>query len=219
VTRHPARNGVGRPRRSSQSILEEAAAELFLEQGYPGTTVDQIAGRAGVSRNTFFNYFGSKSDVLWVDVDAALAGLERALAAAARTARTDAVQAMPALRTALLGIAEERSNGAVPWALTQIELMDTAWELQASGLERLLRLQAVLRVFLARLAPQADGLTVRAAAAATAGAVVAGAGAWAAAGVSRGELVDYLAHTIEPVIDGYGPALAKSGPAGARDVV
>lgn len=208
MERPAARNGVGRPRRSSQRILEEAAAELFLEQGYPGTTVDQIASRAGVSRNTFFNYFGSKSDVLWVDVDAALAGLERALAARVPRLPADAATAMPALGSALLGMAEERSNGAVPWALTQIDLMDTAWELQASGLERLLRLQAVLRVFLARHTADVDELTIRAAAAATAGAVVAGAGAWAAAGVSRGELGDYLSRAIEPVVDGYGRALA-----------
>ena len=62
----------GRPRRSSTRALEEAAAELFLEQGYPHTTVDDIASRAGVSRATFFNYFHNKSDVLWVDVDRAL---------------------------------------------------------------------------------------------------------------------------------------------------
>ncbi|ROR81577.1 transcriptional regulator, TetR family [Plantibacter flavus] len=209
MARPPARNAVGRPRRSSRRVLEEAAAELFLEQGYPGTTVDQIASRAGVSRNTFFNYFGSKSDVLWVDVDAALAGLERALAAGGDTPATDVADAMPSLQAALLGIAEERSNGAVPWALTQIELMDTAWELQASGLERLLRLQAVLRVSLARLAVRADELTIRSAAAALAGAIVAGAGAWAAAGVGRGELGDYLQRAIAPVVDGYGRALAR----------
>ncbi|AQX80051.1 hypothetical protein BWO91_08690 [Plantibacter flavus] len=209
MSRPPARNAVGRPRRSSRRVLEEAAAELFLEQGYPGTTVDQIASRAGVSRNTFFNYFGSKSDVLWVDVDAALAGLERALAAGGETPATDVADAMPSLQAALLGIAEERSNGAVPWALTQIELMDTAWELQASGLERLLRLQAVLRVSLARLAVRADELTIRSAAAALAGAIVAGAGAWAAAGVGRGELGDYLRRAIAPVVDGYGRAVAR----------
>ncbi|MGK9147278.1 TetR/AcrR family transcriptional regulator [Plantibacter flavus] len=209
MARPATRNGVGRPRRSSQRILEEAAAELFLEQGYPGTTVDQIASRAGVSRNTFFNYFGSKSDVLWIDVDASLAGLERALAAAVPSALAESSEVMPTLRAALLAVAGERPNGAVPWALTQTELMDTAWELQASGLERLLRLQAVLRVFLARLAPNVDELTIRAAAASTAGAVVAGAGAWAGAGVSRGDLVDYLGPAIDPVIDGYGRALAR----------
>ena len=66
------RNGSGRPRASSRAMLAEAAAELFLEQTYAGTTIDQIAQRAGVSRNTFFNYFPAKSDVLWYEVDDAL---------------------------------------------------------------------------------------------------------------------------------------------------
>ena len=69
----------GRPRRSSTRALEEAAAELFLEQGYSHTTVDDIASRAGVSRATFFNYFHNKSDVLWVDVDRALVYLSQSV--------------------------------------------------------------------------------------------------------------------------------------------
>ncbi|MDO9397103.1 MAG: helix-turn-helix domain-containing protein, partial [Herbiconiux sp.] len=71
----------GRPRASSQPMLEEAASELFLEQGYAKTTIEQITQRAGVSRNTFFNYFGAKSDLLWVELDASLAALTAALAA------------------------------------------------------------------------------------------------------------------------------------------
>jgi AcrR family transcriptional regulator len=69
----------GRPKTSSLAALDDAAHELFLEQGYEGTSVDDIARRAGISRATFFNYFSSKSDVLWVDVDHALAGLEHYL--------------------------------------------------------------------------------------------------------------------------------------------
>ncbi|MBC7441420.1 MAG: TetR family transcriptional regulator, partial [Ramlibacter sp.] len=70
-----SQNRAGRPRGSSRAMLEEAAAELFLEQTYAGTTIEQITRRAGVSRNTFFNYFRAKSDLLWVDVDAGLGGL------------------------------------------------------------------------------------------------------------------------------------------------
>lgn len=60
----------GRPRASSREVLAEAACELFLEQGYDATSVADITRRAGVSRSSFFNYFSSKSDVLWSGLDA-----------------------------------------------------------------------------------------------------------------------------------------------------
>jgi AcrR family transcriptional regulator len=70
----------GRPPMSSVAALEDAATELFLEQGYQNTSIDEIARRAGISRATFFNYFTTKSDVLWVDVDSALPVLNRSSA-------------------------------------------------------------------------------------------------------------------------------------------
>ncbi|UWF78459.1 MULTISPECIES: TetR/AcrR family transcriptional regulator [Microbacterium] len=60
----------GRPRASSRETLAEAACELFLEQGYDATAIVDITRRAGVSRSSFFNYFASKSDVLWSGLDA-----------------------------------------------------------------------------------------------------------------------------------------------------
>jgi AcrR family transcriptional regulator len=70
----------GRPRASSQETLAEAACELFLEQGFGATTIADIARRAGVSRSSFFNYFASKSDILWAALDERIAAWERALA-------------------------------------------------------------------------------------------------------------------------------------------
>lgn len=46
-----------------RDALVQAADALFVEQGYEGTTVDQIAERAGVSRRTFFRYFPSKEAI------------------------------------------------------------------------------------------------------------------------------------------------------------
>lgn len=60
----------GRPKVSSRETLSEAACELFLERGYEKTSVADITQRAGVSRSSFFNYFSSKSDVLWSGLDA-----------------------------------------------------------------------------------------------------------------------------------------------------
>jgi AcrR family transcriptional regulator len=41
-----------------------AAVDLFTEHGYDGTTVTQIAERAGVTKSTFFRYFPDKRDIL-----------------------------------------------------------------------------------------------------------------------------------------------------------
>ncbi len=44
--------------------LYEAALNLFREQGYEATTVDQITRQAGLAKGTFFNYFPTKDAVL-----------------------------------------------------------------------------------------------------------------------------------------------------------
>jgi len=41
-----------------------AAVDLFTEQGYDGTTVAQIAERAGTTRSTFFRHFPDKRELL-----------------------------------------------------------------------------------------------------------------------------------------------------------
>lgn len=51
-----------------------AAEQLFVEQGYVATTVDQIARRAGVARPTVFAAGGNKASLLTAIRDRALAG-------------------------------------------------------------------------------------------------------------------------------------------------
>jgi AcrR family transcriptional regulator len=50
----------------TQRALQQAALDLFSEQGYDDTTTDEIAERAGVSPRTFFRYFPTKESVLFV---------------------------------------------------------------------------------------------------------------------------------------------------------
>lgn len=82
----------GRPKASSRETLAEAACELFLERGYDATSVADITQRAGVSRSSFFNYFASKSDVLWSGLDARIAQASEALAALDRDGDADRVR-------------------------------------------------------------------------------------------------------------------------------
>ncbi len=70
----------GRPRVSSRQKVEAAAVELFLAHGFEQTTVDDIAAAAGIGRSTFFRYFRTKADVLWLPFDVHLEHLAAALA-------------------------------------------------------------------------------------------------------------------------------------------
>ena len=45
--------------------LEQAALELFSEQGFADTTVPQITARAGLTTRTFFRHFTDKREVLF----------------------------------------------------------------------------------------------------------------------------------------------------------
>jgi len=58
----PARSpGPGRPKDlGKRASILDAAKRLFLEQGYQGVSMDQIAGEAGVSKLTVYSHFGDK---------------------------------------------------------------------------------------------------------------------------------------------------------------
>lgn len=61
-------------RLSSGGAIREAAARLFLEKGYGGTSMDEIAAAAKVSKQTIYTHFASKEDLF---ADLVLANSER----------------------------------------------------------------------------------------------------------------------------------------------
>jgi AcrR family transcriptional regulator len=70
------RTGRARQRRSvltEQRILA-AAAELFVIEGYAGTTMAAIAARAGVAVQSLYLRFGGKLAILAASLDAAIVG-------------------------------------------------------------------------------------------------------------------------------------------------
>lgn len=81
----------GRPPVSSRGALEAVAFELLLRDGYEATTVQSIMDAGGVSRTTFFRYFGSKGGIVWGEFDRAIDLLAAALDAAGDTATVPAV--------------------------------------------------------------------------------------------------------------------------------
>jgi AcrR family transcriptional regulator len=201
VTSTPVRTG--RPRRSSAEILADAASELFLENGYAGTTVDQIAQRAGVSRATFFNYFQGKADLLWLDLDASLARLPWALRDAADLPVVESVEA------ALIEVARGHSDDRVPWALSQAEAMRLGDDLVASGAARFVVQHRILASYVAERRGELQEATwpqvVSSSLLAAAGSATV---AWARAGIGRGPLVAFVAPAVAPVARGLAVALA-----------
>lgn len=53
-----------RSRQAAYAEITGVAMELFLAHGFDQTTIDQIAATAGISRRSFFRYFGTKEDIV-----------------------------------------------------------------------------------------------------------------------------------------------------------
>ncbi|GAA5027805.1 TetR/AcrR family transcriptional regulator [Microbacterium fluvii] len=166
---------VGRPKASSRETLAEAASELFLEQGYAATTVDDITRRAGVSRSSFFNYFSSKADVLWGAFD------ER-LDAAASALRDGAAPAREAVRSIGDGFAPD----SLALAVAQASAMGIGDDLERERAVRQVRLAHAVADRLERDGTRPLEAQVRAAA--WAGALLAAVWSWSEAGPGRSSL-------------------------------
>lgn len=126
----------GRPRASSRETLAEAACELFLEQGYDGTSVADITRRAGVSRSSFFNYFSSKSDVLWSELDGRIGHAIEALAGLGADADAGAVRGI------LLQVVHDFAPDPLALALRNAATMGVEDELMRDTALRTARLSA-----------------------------------------------------------------------------
>lgn len=83
----------------SRALIMAAAARVFLEHGYPGTSVDDIAAEAGVSKRTVYNVFVDKAQLFAAIIGEAIDTAERfAVELAATLAEaTDAATALTSL--------------------------------------------------------------------------------------------------------------------------
>lgn len=59
----------GRPKIGNRVEIAAAALRLMARQGWPGTTMANIAEVAGLSVPTLFRYFPTKADILWHGMD------------------------------------------------------------------------------------------------------------------------------------------------------
>lgn len=178
----------GRPRASSRETLAEAACELFLEQGFEQTSIADIASRAGVSRSSFFNYFASKSDVLWSGLDERVGILEESL-------RDDAsADAAAAVRAALTAVGEDFAPDSLALALVNTSTMGLESELEREASVRRSRIATAVADRLRRAGE--DALEADVAGAAHGGAVLAAIDAWAREGAGRAPLAGHLSRAL-----------------------
>ncbi|RWX78781.1 TetR/AcrR family transcriptional regulator [Neorhizobium lilium] len=56
------------PAQSKRQAILSAAADVFAEEGFAGASIDAIASRAGVSRQTVYNQLGDKDNLFKVVV-------------------------------------------------------------------------------------------------------------------------------------------------------
>ena len=119
--------------------ITEAAIALFADHGFEGTTVDDIAAAAEVSRRTFFRYFARKEDVVLAWKHETAQELRDALAARPPDeSPLDAVEGALTTVAASYGARRELTLGLLRLFERPLELphsVDTAWdEVLAAGL-------------------------------------------------------------------------------------
>lgn len=146
----------GRRRVTSRAELEQVAFDLFEQQGFEQTTIDDIASAAGIGRRTFFRYFPSKNDVPWGDFDGELARMRRRLSESPADARL-----IDAIRHAIVDfnrIAPEQ----VPAHRRRMNLILRVPALQAHSTLRYAAWRQVIADFVAeRSGLRSDGLLPR----------------------------------------------------------
>jgi AcrR family transcriptional regulator len=74
-----------RKKKATRDAIHHGAMRLFAAHGFAGTTIDQIAEEADVSRATVFSYFPTKEDIVFGEAPQAIAALADALREARST--------------------------------------------------------------------------------------------------------------------------------------
>jgi len=119
-----------RKRERTRQAIVAAAADLFEQRGYEGTTIADIAAAAEIGTRTFFSYFASKEELLFPESD------DRVRAAvAAVEARKPADRPADVLVRALREINESGTEMASPMAKLRMQLVQTVPAVRGRALQ------------------------------------------------------------------------------------
>lgn len=167
-----------RRKAATQLDIARAAARLFTEHGAQGTTAEAIAAAAGVAPRTFYRYFRTKEDaVAPLLVVGAGSWRDQLAAAAPGTPLLQAVEEAIHRTISAADAAPEFSwtRGLLRAAAGDDPALAAVWHRVNGDSE------TKLRPVLARLAPEADELTVKLVAAAATDAIRLALETWAEA--------------------------------------
>jgi len=70
-----------RKKQQTRQVIADTAMRMFVERGFDSVTVAEVAEAAGVSEKTVFNYFPTKEDLFFDEVDEKEAALVEAIRA------------------------------------------------------------------------------------------------------------------------------------------
>jgi len=149
TTVNPADPASSAPRRGRPADVDPERVALlalrhFASHGYEATTMEEIAGLAGVSRRTLFRYFPSKPDLVWGGMEPVVERMRRVLDAASPDESAREVMAR-AVRESLALDAE-----AMEATRLRLRLMASDPALIAFGVARLRDNRDALAEFVAR---------------------------------------------------------------------
>jgi AcrR family transcriptional regulator len=115
--------------RTRQALID-AAATLFEQRGYDGTTIADIAAAADVSTRSFFSYFATKEEVLFPDADARITAALTAIDERRPGERPTAI-----LLRALAELGEVGDDLVGPMAALRLRFMRSVPAVRGRGLQ------------------------------------------------------------------------------------
>jgi AcrR family transcriptional regulator len=181
-----------RKKAKTRRAIQEHALRLFVEQGYDGTTIEQIAEAAEVSPSTFFRYFPTKEDVVIQDDYGPML-------ISAFLAQPGSLSTLAALQEAVREITQVIS-GEEESILRRVRLVWSIPALRARQVEGQIATMAMLTGAIAERAGRAgDDFEVRVFAGAIVGGWVAAADRWIESGGDEplGEIMERVLNLLE----------------------
>lgn len=97
----------------TQARLLRSAAEVFIERGFHGASVEEIAERAGYSRGAFYSNFASKDDLLVALLDQRLQAQIDAV--------THVFRSSPSMADALVALRDQGRDDSEVWSMLATE--------------------------------------------------------------------------------------------------